>query len=421
MISYISSTLEFLMVYLITRKLLYKSLLPNAMDICMFFCYGLLAELLFKEIPFVNFLCLQIYLILYIFIEYKKSLLNTVILAAITAIMIMLLEIVSAAVLSFLPFKILHTYMPIFGSLFTIPILALFLHISFIQKIYIKATNAALVFKILIFNTFIMFIATTTLLKVNNNIVLNYSPIIASVFIFIITLNIACILYENKVYEKQHQLESYEKNFLIYDSLLTDIRASQHEYSNRMHTINTLIDTSTSLDELKQSLRSITENAKRPLSTYPLLNINMPILAATLYHWYLTALDNNIRIQFDVKNTKLVSQIDEVLLSDLASILLHNAIEACSNNDIIYVCIYSDQTKTTIEVRNPVDRVYSPTEISQFFKTDYSSKHDKKSDGISHGLGLSYLKKTVLSNNGILLADFAQVDNLSFIIMKIVL
>lgn len=257
-----------------------------------------------------------------------------------------------------------------------------------------------------------------TYLKANTKIVTTHAITFACVFIFVVALNIACIFYENKIVEKQNQLASYQTNYPIYNSLLTDIRASQHEYANRMHTISTLIHSCKTFDEITDALNKMV-CVPKSMPSYPLLQINMPILAASLYHQYMTALEDGIHIQFDVQDANLVSQIDEVLLSDLASILLQNAVEESVDGDIIYVRIFTNNSKTTFEVRNPVKRMYPPEEISNFFKKNYTTKRRPKPDGLPHGHGLSFLKGVIHRNDGKITADCIEFRDQFFMIMKI--
>lgn len=418
MTPYLSSFIEFIIVYYITRTQLNKSLRPNVNDVVMLLLYTFISGYIVSGMPFISFACGQLFLVVYMVLAYNLSILSTIILALITAVLIMFFEIISAALISFIPIPYIHINIAIFGSLLTLILIILFSYFEFVHQLYNRTIKTSFIFKLALFNTFFIFIVCMTYLKANTKIVTTYAIAFACVFIFVAVLNIACILYENRIIEKQNQLISYQKNYPIYNSLLTDIRASQHEYVNRMHTINMLTHSCKTLDELTTALNKMV-NVTKAMPAYPLLQINMPILAASLYHQYIVALEDNIHIQFDVQDANLVSQIDEVLLSDLASVLLQNAVEESIGGDIIYVRILTNDSKTTFEVRNPVKRMYPPEEVSKFFKKNYTTKRRPKSDGLPHGLGLSFLKATVHRNDGKITADCIEFRDQFFMIMKI--
>ena len=137
-----------------------------------------------------------------------------------------------------------------------------------------------------------------------------------------------------------------KKNLPIYESLINEIRNSQHEYSNRLQNLQTLSSTCTNYDELKKCIQTYTYEYSKPLHAYPLLQIDKPLLAATLYNLSCQAEKKDIGIQF--------------------------------------------------EIRNPVPKFISSDEITNFFKNGYTTKAlIEKRDNVPHGAGLNNLLKSV--------------------------
>ena len=218
-------------------------------------------------------------------------------------------------------------------------------------------------------------------------------------FILSITIivNICILYYDQNNYKKEQELLSYKKNLPIYETLINDIRSSQHEFSNRIQSIINLSVICDDCETLKENLLKYSTDFSKPLQAYPLLTINMPLLAASIYSLAAKAYELGINVQFDILSNNLKSNAPENVISDLAAILLQNAIEASSSGNEIYILLSSDE-KTKIEIRNQVDRKVSPEELSSFFKQGYSTKN--KSDSKKHGLGLYYLKKQIHKYNG---------------------
>ena len=103
---------------------------------------------------------------------------------------------------------------------------------------------------------------------------------------------------------------------------------------------------------------------------------------------------------FDVSTTQLESTVSEHILTDFACILTNNAIEASKDGDTLYIRLYSENGKTHFEIRNPSKEYYPPHMIRQFFQKGYTTKQNKKEDGISHGYGLYQLLKHIRTLKG---------------------
>ena len=164
-------------------------------------------------------------------------------------------------------------------------------------------------------------------------------------FLFItVLLSInSCILYYDFQLDKKEQLLlSYKKNQPIYADLIHDIRASQHEYSNRIQHLENLPLICKDYDSLCKALSNYTNQYKNTICAYPLLRINMPLLAASLYSLYTQAENKDIHLQFDIVSEFIQSAVPEYELSDYLCILTQNAIEACSPGDTVYIHMLSE-------------------------------------------------------------------------------
>ena len=219
---------------------------------------------------------------------------------------------------------------------------------------------------------------------------------------------------------QQQQLIFYKKNQTIYANLIEDIRANQHEYSNRLQHLEHLPLVCKDYDSLRAALGNYTKQYKKTIQAYPLLRINMPLLAASLYSLYTQAETKGITIQFDVVSEILHSSVPEYELTDYLCILTQNAIEACKPGDIIYVFMESDDQHVHFTIRNPSRVSYSPSEISNFFKKGYTTKQDVDSN-LKHGFGLYTLSHNIKKRHGILFADCIEFDEIYWIIFKMIL
>lgn len=164
------------------------------------------------------------------------------------------------------------------------------------------------------------------------------------------------------------------------------------------------------------------------MANYPLLQINMPLLAASLYSMASHAQEKGIALQFDIVNAVLESHAPEHELTDYITILTQNAIEACKAGDTVYALLDSKEGSVQYEIRNPVPAMISPEEIGNFFKRGYSTKQTQAdSDATSkqaddkRGLGLYYLQTNVTKSGGSVGADCVCYEGSYFIIFRLIL
>lgn len=221
--------------------------------------------------------------------------------------------------------------------------------------------------------------------------------------------------YEKVITTKNSDITYYQKNMPIYEDLIHGIRTNQHEFANRMQSLNVLLTESEDLNTIRENLLKYTSEYALPIHSYAFLKLNMPLLAASLYSQSNKALSQGKQLNFTIHTYELHTCVSEVLLSDLSNILIQNALEESKTGAQIYVTIDSNDTQTMIEVRNPVDRLYTNDELSNFFKSGYTTK---KKEDFSHGYGLYFLSKTIHKKKGQLLINCAEFEGEYWISIK---
>lgn len=401
-INAIITTLEFISIYYISHALSHKSLKPTLFD-CGFFLLSLGLDAFVTTYPLLSWILSQIICIIYIsgFVAQKRS--EGVFLAFATLILTMVLQFLAAIIIILiLPhnLSVSSPYSGIMGNTLSLIIAILILSFTGLRNFYQNIILARFMYKSILLYSYIILVLSLLYFKYDLSTLYNYTYIIIFTILLLVLSNTAILYYDREISRKNHELSTYQKNLPIYESLIKDIRTSQHEFSNRLQNLEHLPDSCSTYEELRDALQKYTTNYRKPLRAYPLLTINMPLLAAALYNQTLRAADAGLIISFDIVNPILHSGVSEEALTDYANILLQNAIEACNDGDKIYVQITSTETTTCIEIRNPINHKLSIPEINKLFDYGYSTKNNSKQDGISHGLGLHYLKKEVEKQHG---------------------
>lgn len=401
--THFSTILEFVRIYIIAKSFSQNSLLPRKQDFAGCILILLPSFLLPDNYPILLWIVGQILYMYYIIHFIKDNLLNGLNLFCVSYGVNILLEFGVYTVSSLFSFSDTR-FIPVLGNVLALFITILIFRFTACRQFYSFLIQAAIPYRLLFVNSYFLLVTLLLFYKINSH--LFYKNLVYWLVITAILLisNICILYYDRKLFEKRQEIYSYKKNLPIYQSLIEEIRASQHEFSNRIQHFQRLPYVCKDYNSLCQALLKNTSACSKPLHNYPLLQINMPLLAATLYCLSSQAMQQDIFIVFNIGAFELESRASEYQLADFVSILTQNAIEACAENDKIYIRITCVNKRFGFEIRNRVQRHYRMEEINQFFQKKFTTKTEK-SQGVSHGYGLYTLLQEVNKLDGIVSAE----------------
>ncbi|MBD5088049.1 MAG: hypothetical protein HDT30_04435 [Clostridiales bacterium] len=397
---HISSILEFVYIVIIAKSLSKQSFVPNFKDIV----GGFIITCTYIFVPENNSVILwiagQLFYLIYVASMTKDSILNRINLYCISYGIAILLNLFMFTVISlFLSQDV--WYVPMLGNIGCLFLSIFLFRFTICKQLYEFLCHARMPYKLLMLNSYILLTVLLLFYKINagdfyTNLI--YWLTISFVLLF---ANICILYYDHQLFQKQQEVISYQKNLPIYQALVDSIRANQHEFSNRIQYIQKLPYFCKDYDSLCKSLMKTSNSYCKPLQHYALLQIDMPLLAATLYALSSQAEQRGIHIVFNIGAFHLVSHAPEYQLTDFISILIHNAIEASKEGDKLYVQVNTHQDRLQFEIRNPVLRKYSSSEISRFFHKGYTTKNPRdKTTDTPHGYGLYLLLENITKLNG---------------------
>ena len=419
-LSILATFLEFICFYVLGKSILQRTFKPTHIDLLFCLLYLLLIGCFSNASSGYLLLTGQIIWIAYFIKSTIPRILNSVLLYGLIFSIITCIQILLVTILGGLHHPLSGKYSEIIGNILTLSLSLLFCHILPLYKLYNWMIQSALVCRIILLNSYFIALTLVFFNKIDMPGFYQSSILNLLVIALFLSANVCVLYYDQQMNIQQQQLIFYKKNQTIYANLIEDIRANQHEYSNRLQHLEHLPLVCKDYDSLRAALGNYTKQYKKTIQAYPLLRINMPLLAASLYSLYTQAETKGITIQFDVVSEILHSSVPEYELTDYLCILTQNAIEACKPGDIIYVFMESDDQHVHFTIRNPSRVSYSPSEISNFFKKGYTTKQDVDSN-LKHGFGLYTLSLNIKKRHGILFADCIEFDEIYWIIFKMIL
>lgn len=385
--------LEFICFYIVFQSFLANSLVPQKEDMIAVLSILLILSFIPKEDTIFIWGVGQFLYLLYALYKSHFAMFHGILLFLLTEGLLIGSQIIIAMILSAAHICIYGNYSDIIGNILTFVFLCLLFRFSIIKTLYSRIITSALAYRLILVNSFFILTAILIVWKQTPSDLFTTITYSSLIILFLISMNIAVLYYDKLSMQQKKELQSYENSLLLYKDLITEIQANQHEYSHRLQTLQNLPLLYHDYVSLCNALATHAEEYSKPLHIYPLLQLDMPLPVAALYHQFCIAEKQNISIQFDVTALNLHTSVPQQDLTDYVCILMQNAIEACSNGDNIYVNITQSNKYISFEIRNPITHNYTPNELQQLFQKGYSTKSCGNSKSNSRGLGLYYLLK----------------------------
>lgn len=422
LVTIISVMMEFFCIYVAGKSFTQKSLLPSKRELFFFLIIILSGSLIPGSLGIVLLITGQLLYFLYFLFCYPGSFPEPLFLFILSFGSMILSQYVVILFIGIFSIDTSLWYLPLLGNFLSTFLLLLLFRYTPVHKLYSLVMDSAFPLRCILLNTYLVFISFLLLGKINAKNFYNRNSFLFTLLILLAAANVCVIYYEQRVNLQQKELLSYQKNLPIYETLIHDIRANQHEYANHIQTLRSLPSSCPDYDSLCKALSGYSQDYSSPQKAYPLLTLNMPLLAASLYNLCSQAEKNGISMLFNITSPHLKTSVSEHQLTDFICILTQNAIEASQKGDTVYALLSSANGRTRFEIRNISRTFYTSQQINQFFQKGFTTKSLKsKKDGIPHGYGLYHLLKHIEQLHGDIGADCIEFEKNYWMIFFIVI
>jgi Signal transduction histidine kinase regulating citrate/malate metabolism len=173
------------------------------------------------------------------------------------------------------------------------------------------------------------------------------------------------------------------------------LRAQNHEFMNKLHTISGLIQ----LEEYEEALQFISDIAKVRSNISNILteNIKDPSLSALLLAKYNKAEECRIKLKID-ENSKLTKLPEHITSEDIVSVvgnLIENSLDEVKNDGtgLIYIKITEDEGFLNIKIRDNGGGI-PPEYRERIYEQGFSTKEGQR------GHGMYIVKKIIDESKG---------------------
>ena len=215
---------------------------------------------------------------------------------------------------------------------------------------------------------------------------------------------------------QRRHIRMVEQYVPVVEELISQVRARQHEFQNRLFAIDAALAAADTLDEARENVAALTKSALLEPRDRELLACESKIISGMLYGKIRQAQARGVEMDVTLHGLFKKGKTSETDWIEVIGILVDNACEASREGDVVSVA--GRQTEAGIEllVSNP-SAPFSNTEFMHLFKRGVTSKEGKD----AHGFGLSNVMRIVEKYHGSIITRNETVDGRNYVVFGVVL
>lgn len=250
-------------------------------------------------------------------------------------------------------------------------------------------------FKLMIVTVFVFLIYMFFSIRTQNELLIQ--PVFFLFVVLILFATLGWLLYEQKKTQViENRMKVIEKYIPIIDELVGEVRSRQHEFSNKLLAISSILQSTENMNEVREQVSKYVENVQLSRGQYELLNMDHKVVAGFLYTKMKRAEQLNMKLIIERSVSVSSFPCEDYDLIEVLGILIDNAIEACYGGDTITIRMGKERNRYELTVTNPGEYITNE-QFMKLFKMGYSTKSTFSTE---RGFGLYNVKQIAKKYNG---------------------
>lgn len=250
--------------------------------------------------------------------------------------------------------------------------------------------------RLLVANTAVLLFAQMSLLEFDIQRMLEQAWLSACLLLLLLFANSVFMFLAARKMKEQERIAMIEQYIPAIEELISQVRARQHEYNNRLLAISSAVATAETLVQAQDSVKDLIQEIPPKRQDIALLNCGSNVIGGMLYSKIRQAEMRHLTVQFEISAKFQKGLLQESDWVEIVGILLDNATEAASEGDILYFSTRMDNGKMQVLVSNP-RAPFSNVEFMQLFRRGYSTK---LAEPYPRGHGLANILQVVDRHHG---------------------
>lgn len=222
-------------------------------------------------------------------------------------------------------------------------------------------------------NVAILLAAVLTVLSFDVDQILSHLWLIVTLLLGILLLDSVLLFFHQHRGQERKRIYMIEQYVPIVEELISQVRARQHEFSNRMLAIETAVSLADTLEEAQQEVAALAKGVSLTPNDRELLSCDSKIIAGMLFDKMKQAEAANLCIELQLHGLFKKTAVPETEWIEAMGILLDNAIEASPKGSTIYMSSRKSGDYLELLVSNP-GQAMSTTEFMALFRRGVTTK-----------------------------------------------
>ena len=202
----------------------------------------------------------------------------------------------------------------------------------------------------------------------------------------------------------------------IVEELISQVRARQHEFNNRMMAIEAAVASADTLEEARKEVTALTGSIGISLNDRELLSCDSKMIAGMLFGKIKQAEAANRHIELSLHGLFKKTVTPETEWIEAIGILLDNAIEASPKGSTVFLSSKKQGDFLELTVSNPAPPL-SNTEFMALFGKGVTTKANR--DG--HGFGLYNILRMTERYHGKILTRNESILNENYVVFGVLM
>lgn len=265
-------------------------------------------------------------------------------------------------------------------------------------------------------NIAVLLMAVLSILSFDvNRIITHLWGIIILILAALLLDSVLLFLHQRRTQEQKriHMIEQYVP---IVEELISQVRARQHEFNNRMMAIEAAVACADTLEEARREIAALTGSIGISLNDRELLSCDNKMIAGMLFGKIKQAEAANLHMELSLHGLFKKTITPETEWIEIIGILLDNAIEASPKGSTIFLSSKQQGDFLELTVSNPAPPL-SNTEFMALFGKGVTTKANR--DG--HGFGLYNILRMTERCHGKILTRNESILNENYVVFGVLM
>ena len=265
-------------------------------------------------------------------------------------------------------------------------------------------------------NIAVLLMAVLSILSFDVDRILSHLWVIIILILAVLLLDSILLFLHQRRIQEQKRIHMIEQYVPIVEELISQVRARQHEFNNRMMAIEAVVTSADTIEEARKEVTALTGSIGISLNDRELLSCDSKMIAGMLFGKIKQAEVANLHIELSLHGLFKKTVTPETEWIEAIGILLDNAIEASPKGSTVFLSSKKQGDFLELTVSNPAPPL-SNTEFMALFGKGVTTKASR--DG--HGFGLYNILRMTERYHGKILTRNESILNENYVVFGILM